>query len=328
MEVLVTGATGFIGSFVAEYFASKGYSVRCTVRRTSNLRWVENKGFKLYYSNFDTPESLREAVEGVELVLHIAGTIAAKDYNGYLKGNRDSTYNLLRACEMFNPKIRKFLYVSSLTAVGPAKSLSEPVDETSECVPITKYGQSKLEGEKEVLNFKNLFPVTIVRLPAIYGPRDTALLDMFKVVYKGIAPLVGFNKKYLSLLYCDDAVEGIYLAATSSNSSGEIFFITSEVFYTWEELIDCMIEVSGRNALKVRIPEFLVYTAGFISEMFGKMNGKVPVFNVEKARDFVQDYWICSPQKAISKLGFRQKVQPKDGFKVTFEWYLKNGWIK
>ena len=328
MEVLVTGATGFIGSFVAEYFASKGYSVRCTVRPTSNLRWVENKGYKLVYSNFESPENLKEAVEGVDLVLHVAGVIAAKDYNGYLKGNRDSTYNLLRACEKYNPNLRKFLYVSSLTVVGPAKSLSEPVDETTECKPITRYGQSKLEGEKEVLNFKDIFPVTIVRLPAIYGPRDTALLDMFKVVYKGIAPLVGFKKKYLSLLHSDDAVEGIYLAATSSNSSGEIFFISSESFYSWDELIDWMVEVSGKKALKIRIPESLVYTAGFLSELLGKVNGKVPMFNLEKARDFVQDFWICSPRKAMAKLGFRQKIQPKDGFKSTFEWYLKNGWIK
>ncbi len=328
MEALITGATGFVGSWVAEYFAKKNYNVRCTVRKSSNLRWVANKGYRIVVSDFDTPDGLKEAIEGVDIVVHVAGTIAAKDYNGYLKGNRDSTYNLLKACELFNPNINKFLYVSSLTAVGPAKSLSDPVDENTECSPITQYGKSKLEGEKEVLNFKDIFPVTIVRLPAVYGPRDTALVDMFKIVYKGIAPIIGFNDKYLSLLHSDDVAEGIFLAATSNDSSGEIFFISSEEYYSWENLIDCMKKVIGKKAIKVRIPETLAYISGFFSEFIGNLTGKTPVFNLEKAKDFVQKYWVCSPKKAMEILGFRQKIKPEVGFKQTFEWYLQNGWIK
>jgi len=327
MNVLVTGATGFIGSFVAEYFLEKGFNVRGTIRKTSNLRWVKDKGYTLIETDFESPESLRKCVEGVDYIVHIAGTIAAPDYNGYLKGNRDSTFNLLKAIEKWNPKIEKFLYCSSQTAVGPAKSLDEPVDETTECKPITKYGQSKLEAEKEVMNFKDLFPVTIVRLPAIYGPRDTALVDMFRIVHKGIAPLIGFDDKYLSLLYCSDAVEGIYLATLSEKSKGEIFFLSSEEFYTWSYLMDVMIKAIGRKAIKIRIPEFIVYTAGFLSEKIGKISGNTPVFNLEKAKDFVQKYWICKGTKAKQLLGFEPKVHPEEGFKTTYKWYLDNRWI-
>ncbi|MFN3306820.1 MAG: NAD-dependent epimerase/dehydratase family protein, partial [Candidatus Kapaibacteriota bacterium] len=110
MDVLVTGATGFIGSFVAEYFASRGYNVRCTIRKSSNLQWVKDKGYELIETDFSSADSLRKAVVDVDYVLHIAGTIAASDYNGYLKGNRDTTFHLLKAVEMFNPKIKKFLY--------------------------------------------------------------------------------------------------------------------------------------------------------------------------------------------------------------------------
>ncbi|MGB9851996.1 MAG: NAD-dependent epimerase/dehydratase family protein [Candidatus Kapaibacteriota bacterium] len=328
MKVLVTGATGFIGSFAAEFFLSKGYDVRCTIRKSSNLRWVKDKGYELVETDFESIESLKAAVVDVDYVVHIAGTIAAPDYNGYLKGNRDSTFYLLKAIEKYNPKVKKFLYCSSQTAVGPAKSLSEPVDETTECKPITSYGQSKLEAEKEVLNFKDMFPISIVRLPAIYGPRDTALVDMFRLVYKGIAPLIGFGDKYLSLLYCDDAVEGIYLATISDKADGEIFFLSSQDFYSWDNLIDWMINAIGKKAIKIRVPTSLVYVAGFLSENIGKIFGKTPVFNLEKARDFTQKYWICSGAKAQSILGFKQKVHHEEGFKLTFRWYLENGWIK
>ncbi len=327
MDVLVTGATGFIGSFVAEYFASRGFNVRCTIRKSSNLQWVRDKGYELIETDFSSADSLRKAVVDVDYVLHIAGTIAAPDYNGYLKGNRDTTFYLLKAVEMFNPHLKKFLYCSSQTAVGPAKSLNEPVDETTECHPVTSYGQSKLEAEKEVLNFKDIFPITIVRLPAVYGPRDAALVDMFRLVDKGIVPLIGFNEKYLSILHCYDAVEGIFLAATNEKANGEIFFLSSNEFYSWSYLADCLAASVGKKVIKLKIPHFLVYTSGFVAEILGKMSGKMPVFNREKARDFTQSYWICDAKKAQQILGFQQKMLPLEGFKMTYKWYKDNNWI-
>ncbi len=327
MEVLVTGATGFIGSFVAEYFLAKGYKVRCSIRRTSNLRWVKDKAYHLIESDFETPENLKEAVSGVDYVVHVAGTIAASNLQEYLKGNRDATYNLLKAVEKYNPGIKKFVFCSSQTAVGPAKSLNEPVDENTECKPITSYGQSKLEAEKEVLKFKEVFPISIVRLPAIYGPRDTALVDMFRVVHKRIAPLIGTKDKYISLLHCDDAVEGLFLATISENAAGEIFFLSSDEYYSWTYLIDCIISAIGRKAFKIRVPEVLVYATGFLSEKLGKITGKTPVFNLEKARDFTQNFWICSNKKAKEVLGFKQKITPEVGFQTTYKWYLANMWI-
>ncbi|MCX7879388.1 MAG: NAD(P)-dependent oxidoreductase [Ignavibacteria bacterium] len=327
MKVLVTGATGFIGSFVAEFFLAKGFDVRCTIRGKSNLRWLEGKNYEIVKTNFENPEELKNAVIGVDYVVHVAGTIAAKNYNEYLKGNRDATSNLLRAVELFNPTIKKFTFVSSLTAAGPASSLENPVDETTICRPITNYGQSKLEAEKEVLNYREIFPITIVRLPAIYGPRDTALVDMFRLAKIGLTPLIGFKEKYVSLLYVDDAVEGIYLATLSDNSRNEIFFISSERFYTWNEMMDSMKIAIGKKTITIKIPHFIVFGAAYISELISNLNGKVSVFNVEKAKDFTQKYWICSSKKAFSTLGFRQKVQLPEGMKKTYLWYIENGWI-
>ncbi len=327
MNILVTGATGFIGSFVAEYFLNRGFEVRCTVRPTSNLRWLKDKPFTIVETIFDTPESLKGAVEGVDYIVHIAGVIAEFNLQAYLRGNRDVTYNLLRAAEIYNPSVKKFLYISSQTAAGPSPSLSSPVDENTECNPITRYGRSKLEAEKEVLKFKDIFPVTIVRLPAVYGPRDTALVDLFRIVHRGIAPIIGFGKKFISLLYYDDVVEGIYLATLHERASGEIFFLSSERNYSWDYLINEMRRVVGKKAVIIRVPHSIVFLSGLVSQLFGYISGKAPVFNYEKARDFTQKYWICSAEKAKKTFGFRQKVDVEEGFRSTYKWYIDNGWI-
>lgn len=327
MKALITGATGFVGSFTAEYFKRQGIEIRCTIRRTSNLRWVEGKGYELIESDFESIESLRPAVENVDYVVHIAGVIAAKNFQGYLRGNRDATRNLLQAIRLYNPNIQKFVYISSQTATGPAKSLDKPVDESSPCHPITRYGKSKLEAEKVVTHYSLELPTTIVRLPAIYGPRDEALADMFKLAKIGIAPVIGFSKKYVSILHCFDAVEGIFLATIRQTNTGEIFFITSNEFYTWDFLMECMGNATGKKIYKIPIPHTIVYASGLLTQIIGYFYSKPPVFNLEKAKDFTQKYWICSHKKALEKLGFEQKISPKDGMKETFEWYLRNKWI-
>lgn len=327
LKVLVTGATGFLGSFAAERFKREGFDVRCTVRRTSNLRWVEGKGYELIETDFNSIDSLRLAVEDVDYVVHIAGVIAARNFEEYLKGNRDSTKNLLKAIQLFSPKLKKFVYISSQTAVGPAKSLDSPVDENSPCRPITNYGRSKYEAEKVVQQYSKNLPTAIVRLPAIYGPRDEALVDMLRIVKFGFAPLIGFDQKYVSILHCFDAVEGIYLVTTEETTSGDVFFITSEEFYTWDYLMDCMGKSANRKIHKIRVPHSIVYVSGLITQLFGYFSSKPPVFNFEKAKDFTQKYWICSHVKALELLGFEQTISPESGMKETYEWYINNKWI-
>lgn len=329
MKFLVTGATGFIGSHVADELSRRGFEVRCIIRKTSNLRWLEGKNFELTEASLDNPESLKKAMIGIDAVIHSAGLTAAKNYEEFLHGNRDGTGNLLHAAAEAAPGLRRFLYVSSQTAVGPSKSLDEPVTEESPCRPITSYGRSKLEAEREVLKMKDIFPVTVVRPPAVYGPRDTASFDIFKTIYKRFAPLIGLQPKYVSIIHSDDLARGIVDAATSDKSIGETYFISSEKFYNWNEINNYIIKAfNGRKALKIKIPHALVLSIAGISGFFGRFSNKPPVFNYEKGIDFIQEYWTCSVEKAKNDLGFNQKVSLEDGMAETAKWYLENGWLK
>lgn len=329
LRVLVTGATGFIGSHVADLLLEKNYTVRCTIRRTSNIRWLKDKPIELVETDFANLDSLVRATKDVDYIVHSAGVVAAKNYEGYLKGNRDATANLLKATLLNKLDLKRFVHISSQTVVGPAKSLDKPFTEDMTPNPITKYAKSKLAAEMEVLSYKNILPITIVRPPAVFGPRDTAVFQMFQVAQKGLGTLIGFNRKYLNLIYSDDLARGIVDAMESEKSIGETYFIASEDIYDWNQIINAIKTAMGKNFfIKIRIPHTIVYIVAGISEFFGRFSKSAPVFNIDKGRDFVQNYWICSVEKAKRDLNFKQETDLEKGIDLTIKWYKANGWLK
>ncbi len=328
IKCLVTGATGFIGSHLADSLLAKGYEVRCTVRKTSNLRWLKDKPVVLVEASLSNKDSLAEAVKDVDYIYHVAGLTAAKNYDDFLKGNRDGTVNLLNAAVDNSPNLKRFLHVSSQTASGPSPSKDSPVDEYSPCHPITSYGRSKRAAEIEVEKFFDKLPITIVRPPAVYGPRDTATFDIFKAMKTGIASYIGFGKKYVSIVHSDDLVRGIILAAESEKSIREKYFIASEKFYSWAEINPIIANAMGKKkVLHLHLPHFLVLTVAAVSGFFGKFSAKPPVFNYEKGIDFIQEAWTCSVDKAVKELGYSQEVSLEEGMNQTAKWYKDNGWL-
>lgn len=328
MKVLITGATGFVGSHVADILSSKGYQIRCIVRKTSNTRWVINKNYELIEASLDDSESLIKAVKGVDYIYHIAGLISAKNLDGYMRGNRDATRNLLNIVKEYAPNIKRFLYMSSLTASGPAASLDKPVNEEMPCRPITSYGKSKKAGEEVAKEFMNDLPITIVRAPAVFGPRDPATFSIFKAVKSGLGTFIGFKPKYVSLINVIDLANGIIQATEAENTVGETYFVSSEEFYTWDKLIPLMAKIMNKkHIIKLRLPHSIVLAAGAITELFGKFSSKPPVFNYEKGIDFIQDYWICSVDKAKRDFKYSQKINVETGFEETINWYKQNKWL-
>ena len=328
MKVLVTGSTGFIGSFVAEKLLAKGYAVRCIVRKTSNLRWLKNKDFELVESSLDDKMSLEKAVEGVDYVYHIAGNTSAKNLDDYMKGNREGTINLLEAVLKKAPNIKRFLYVSSQTAAGPALSADNPTEVDMPMNPITDYGLSKKAAEEAVHSYAGKLPFTIVRPPAVYGPRDTEIYSIFKMLNFGLIAYMGFNRKLVSIVHVDDLSDGIIAAAESNNTSGKTYFVSSEIFYDWKDVYQIMKKgLKKKFTISIYLPHGLVLAAGAISGFLGSFSGKPPVFNYQKGIDFIQQYWICSTKRATEDFGYRQKISLEQGFADTIKWYKDMKWL-
>jgi nucleoside-diphosphate-sugar epimerase len=323
---VVTGGTGFVGSHLVDLLLSKGYDVRCIVRKSSNQRWLKDKNVTVYDTGLFDREGLKEVLINADYLYHVAGVVRSKTKNGFFTGNVETTKNLLEVTCEVNPNIQRVVIVSSLTACGPALNGS-PCTELTEPKPITTYGRSKLAEEELAKEFMSKIPITICRAPAIYGERESDIYAMFKGVQKGIMTLVGFNEKKLSLIHGRDFCNGLYLAAISEKAINQIYFISSDKVYNWDEVTDAMEDAVGKKTLRIKIPHFLIYLIGGISHFLNYFSSKPATFNLEKAKDFVQENWTCDITKAENDFGYSQQISLEEGMKSTVSWYREQNWL-
>ncbi len=329
MNVLITGGTGFIGSHLADALHAKGYNIRVLVRASSSTRYLKHLPIEYVQGSLEDVESLRAATSDVDYVYHVAGLTSARNREEFFRGNQLATRNLLEAAARYAPGVRRFVHVSSQAAVGPAVSADAPTTEEAPLKPITAYGASKAAAEEEAHARMGDLPITIVRPPAVYGPRDPEIFRFFSMVAKGIAPLIGFDRKLVSLVHVGDLVRGFHEAGESPRAAGETYFISSEEFYTWDHVGAVTSRIMGRRrALNLRVPHPVIFLAGGISGFLGRFQKKPPVFNYEKGRDITRRYWICSIRKAKEHFGYAQQISIEEGVGNTVAWYREQGWLK
>lgn len=328
MKALVTGATGFIGSHVVDKLIADGFEVRCLVRKSSNNKWLDSNKVEFIEADFQDKSSLFKAVDGVDYVFHIAGLNFANKRGDYNIVNTIGTKNLIDAVYAVGKPIKRFLYLSSQTASGPAESLENPVNEETPRNPVTAYGLSKKLAEDEVMAYKGKIPFTIIKPPAVIGPRDTAIYGFFKMMYMGFAGLIGLNKKYISVIHSEDLSKGIIAAAQSDNTIDQTYMLANDDFYHWDYISDVFKEQMNKSFyLKVKIPDPIVLALGAVVGFSFEIFGKQSKFNYDKAIDFTREYWTCSSDKAKRDFGFSQSLSFEDGVKQTFQWYKQNKWL-
>ena len=323
---LVTGSNGFIGSHLVESLLKKNYNIKCLVRKSSDLKWLKDKNIQLVYGDMFSKDVLSTELKNVDYVYHVAGVTFAKKKSDFYRGNAEAVKSLLGICLETKPDLIKFVHVSSQACVGPSFD-GKPIDETRDYYPLTTYGRSKMEAEKLVMSYFDKMKCTIVRPPAVYGPRDYAIFEYFKSMNRGMQPLIGFDNKLVSLIHVKDLVNGFIIAGESDKSTSNIYFISSEKFYNWRDVGEMTGRLLGRKTLRVVIPHFAVKTTAFFSEVFGFFSPKPVILNREKARELTQAYWICSVEKAKQELGFKEDLTLEEGFKDTIDWYRANGWL-
>lgn len=323
---IVTGANGFVGSHLVDLLIEKNYRVRCIVRKSSDLRWIENKDVEIFNCGLKDKDGLRKAFDGAEYIYHVAGVVKSKKPEGYFEGNVETTRTLLEVALEFKDNIKRFLIVSSQTVSGPSQ-INKPVTEESPCKPITTYGRSKLAQEELAMSFMDKLPVTICRAPAVYGDRDTEIFIFFQTFSKGLMTSIGLNDKQVSLIHAADLVKGFYLAAISEKAVGQVYFITSEKFYTWKEVGDVTSKVMNKKPMKVKVPHFIVYIIAAIAQFFSMFSSKAATLNIEKAKDITQPAWISDYRKAYNDLGFKEELTLEEGIRRTVEWYKKMKWL-
>jgi nucleoside-diphosphate-sugar epimerase len=320
MKALVTGAAGFIGSYLVETLKERGYEVTCLARRSSNLKWIEHLGLKYILCDLSDVESRADEIGGFDYIFHLAGVTKGLCESDFFHANTECTEKLVRVAVERGGALKRFVYLSSLAAVGPGKG-GEAVREDSPPLPVSFYGRSKLEGEKAVLQYRNRCPVTIIRPPAVYGPRDTDFFVMFKMIKKGFFPFWGTCS--YSLLYVEDLVRGIILAAEKNEAAGEIFFLSDDMVYTNDDIAAEISKAIGVKATKIRLPRSLLPFLAFMGQKIDKRG----IINRDRINDFRYANWTCDSSKARNELGFRSRIMLREGIKWTADWYRIHRWL-
>lgn len=327
--VLVTGATGFIGSLLVDYLKKRAYRVRILLRPESDPDKALSTGVEALRGDYADPSSLRPAVEGADMVMHLAGVTKSVDREGYYRGNVLPVRNLLEASVAADHGPGRFLLVSSLAAAGPASNPDPGVVEDDEPHPVSAYGRSKLEAERVCRSFGDRLPVTIVRPPAVYGPGDRDVFQFLKMIAGGMMLAVGDGRtQRFSLIHGSDLVRGMLMAALSPAAVGETYFLTSPEGYSWDRVAAVASEALGvKKVRRICLPRPVIRAAGFAGGLVGRLTGRPALLNPDKASEMVQDYWVCSPRKAEADFGFTAAIALEEGIRDTVAWYREQGWL-
>mgnify|MGYP000964901681 CR=1 FL=1 len=333
---LVTGASGFVGSHLVEQLVKRGYRLRLFVRQSSRLHWLEglrkSGAVQLAWGDITDKASCAGACSGVRGVFHFGGLIRARGVKEFQQVNAQGTRNLAEALAERGLRGGFFIYCSSLAAGGPGFAVEhdpEPVrTESDPPTPITPYGQSKLEGEfalREVADAHGTFRHVVLRPPAIYGPRDTGILPLWKLIRQGILPIPGKPEARVSMVFIDDLI-----AATARVAEGGIrgtYYIDDGSVHTWHALGALAGSIMAVEPRVMKVPNWVAVGAALGAELWGGITRQPPMLSRDKLRELRQDHWVCSSEKARTTWGYTPKVQIEEGLRETLEWYRANQWL-
>ena len=313
--VLVTGATGFIGSHLVKRLLECGSRVRCVTRGNSTVTGAET-----VRGDYASGAGLKEAVDGVETVFHLAGVTKALRPEDYFAGNAAATENLARVCAV----VPRFVHVSSLAAVGPSSGSSD-LTEDAEPHPVSNYGCAKLQGEQAV---RRLLPgAVIVRPPVVYGPGDRDVLEMLRSLARGIDLRIGREERWFSAIYVGDLVEALLAAAQSDGAGGRTYFVAHAEPVSWTVFAATAGGILKRRARRITISARTASAAGTVAGWWAGLRGRPSILSADKLCEALYPRWTCSAELARRELGFVAATGLEDGLARTIGWYKEQGWL-
>lgn len=331
MRVLITGASGFVGSTLADFLIEAGHEVRLLMRRSSSRANLGCDGYSICEGDICLPGTLAAAVQDVEVIFHVAGAISARTSAGFFQANAQGTENLARAAAQHARKLKRFVYVSSLAAAGPA-TRDKPRLEIDEPRPISIYGESKLGGEVALRRLAGELPSVIVRPPVVYGPRDRGMLAFFKIVRYGFLPIItgrGPDPGGYSFIHVDDLVQALAQVGFANRefAPAEIFHAAGDGEHTWSETMRMMADAFAKKGVAVPLPLPLLKAAGYLLGNFSRVSGASVALTPDKVKEIAAPYWTCTNSKLKEAVGFTPYWKVADGFRQTAAWYRDRAWL-
>lgn len=324
MKAFLTGGTGFIGSHLVDYLIQEGIEVYALVRNLNNPKWLA--GSKAHLLEGDL-FSIPDIPSDTNVVFHLAGLTKTYRPADYYTVNQKGTANLFDSLKKQNVNPQKTIYLSSLAVSGPSTE-KNPVRESDPPKPVTHYGKSKLLGEKEALNYKDDYPLAIIRVGPVYGPRDKDFLPYFKLIKKGILPSIIPGRRKVTMCYVKDLIKAISLYVNKKDiNSGEIFHIGNPHPVNWDEIGETAARCLKKQVKKIKVPLAFLWVASCGSSFAGRISKNPYALNLHKYRELKQEGWVADVRKAQQLLGFSSTYSLDEALAETINWYIENNWL-
>jgi nucleoside-diphosphate-sugar epimerase len=315
-----------VGSHILDSLRRHGIDTVLLLRSNSPTRFLEPhlKDVEVRHGSVSDLTSLMKATAGVTHVIHCAGRTKAVRPFEFYEVNEAGTRNVVQAVNAQDPAIQRLLHISSLAVSGPATP-EKPVTEQAPPNPISTYGKSKLAGELEVTKHCRV-PFTILRPPAVYGPRDTGFLSMFKAVKCHLLPRPKRNQ-FLSLIYAKDLAEAVVACLARKETAGEIYFVASPEQVTGRAIAEEIAAQMHRRTIPCPIPPPVLWTVCLVQETISRLTGKPSLLNLQKFTELRACGWVCDGSKLQRDIGFECKTRLSQGIPETLNWYTSQGWL-
>jgi nucleoside-diphosphate-sugar epimerase len=323
---VVTGASGFVGSHIVDELLRHGSRVRCLIRPSSPTHWLDGKPVEIVRLGFDQVGPIEEALRGARWIVHAAGRTSARNAKEFHEANVSVTEKVLRAATSNGGGIERFVLISSQAAAGPADMTGRPVTEPERPDPVSPYGVSKLRAEELTLLLRDRLPVVVIRPPAVYGPRDSAIYKLFVAVKRHVLPVLR-NRGRFTLIYVEDLSRAVRLSLTHPKAPGQVYFVGEPDVTDYEELGQAVRNAVGTWAVTVQPPGLLLHAGAIAAEALAWFTGRPAILSREKLREITAGDWVCSSAKIRTQLGWEPEVPLEEGVRRTAEWYRDEGWL-
>lgn len=331
MKILITGASGFIGSFIVEEALRQGFDTWAAVRKSSSKAYLQDERINFIELNLSSKEQLVSQLrdQAFDYVVHAAGVTKCLNKADFHRINTEGTKNLVDALLEVGMPLKRFVFISSLSIFGAIKE-QQPYDEIRETdtpQPNTAYGKSKLEAEQYLATLGARLPYIILRPTGVYGPREKDYFIMAKSIQQHSDFAVGYKRQDITFVYVQDVVQAVFLALTRGEN-GRKFFLSDGQVYQSTTFSDLIHEELGRPWwIRITAPVWVLRVITFFGEYVGRLTGKVTALNNDKFNILKQRNWRCDIQPAIDELGFQPHYDLKQGVKETIKWYKDNKWL-
>jgi nucleoside-diphosphate-sugar epimerase len=325
VKALVTGGTGFVGSHLVEHLLAAGHDVTCLVRSAAKAEALfAARRPRIVQGPLDDAAAVRQAAAGADVVFHIAGITSARFRGEFFAVNEGGTRAVLEALP---DGLRRFVLVSSLAAAGPT-TRGRPLEGHERSAPITAYGASKLAAEVAVRNAR--FPWTIVRPPAVYGPRDVEFLRVFRMVRAPFVPVFGDGRQELTFVYVDDLAQAFIAIAEADAAAGKLYYGTHPEIVDQRGFMAAVaraVRSDGRVPRVLPIPALPARAGLWLTGTAALLAGRATVLTADKANEFLAESFACSPAALERDTGWRAVHRLSSGIPLTAAWYREHKWL-